>query len=479
MATITIEGTDYEYDQAIIGSDALADSLAGTDDLVRYYINGLALNDDLTGAGNDDILVGGFGSDILEGRVGDDLLIGDHLTAGGSIVGDFRRDDDGDDEDDDDDDGHHEGAVSPPGANANWKAWENYENRLKDFFEHLDPSLTYKLNGVEMSADALAAAWAAYNADLTIDDVHVITGKKIENTNGNDTANHDITDNLALYAELADSDEDQTEAAAFLDFGTVQALHHGDHSVVIDTAIYAGPSCNYTLLVGPDGLTVQDNVGDDGTDTLIGMERIEFADLTLDTGWFCSVASLPGHHFDDLVDMYIAYFDRAPDAIGLCYWASRLADGMSLQQIAKSFFVQPETQAAFPAGQSNQAFITQVYDNMLGRAPDAPGMSYWAHELATGSISRDTFMLAVIYGAQASTGSPADAAYLANKHAVGKDFAVNAGLSDVDWARAVMHGVDGSAASVAAAQQMTEHYSATAATAAGAHLVVELVGVAT
>lgn len=45
MATVTSEGTDYIYDQAIIGSDAVADPLAGTDDLVRYYIAGLALND--------------------------------------------------------------------------------------------------------------------------------------------------------------------------------------------------------------------------------------------------------------------------------------------------------------------------------------------------------------------------------------------------------------------------------------------------
>ncbi|MGD9880148.1 MAG: DUF4214 domain-containing protein [Reyranella sp.] len=473
MATVTIEGTDYTYDLAMIGSDALADTLIGNDDLVRYFIAGLGLNDKLTGAGDDDILVGGFGSDTLEGRAGDDILIGDHLTATGQIVGDFHRDDDWED---DDDDGHHAGAVSPPGANANWKAWENYENRLKEFFDHLDPTLTYKLNGVVMTAEELSAAWAAYNDDLTIDDVHVITGKKIENTNGNDTANHDITDNLALWADLTDSDEDQTEAAAFLDFGTVQVFHPGDHVVVIDTAVFSGPSSNYTLLVGPDSVLVRDNVGSDGLDALLGVERMEFADVTLHTDWFSGVASLPGHQLDDLTDMYIAYFDRAPDALGLCYWASRLADGMSLLEIAKSFFVQPETLATFPASQSTVAFVTHVYNNMLGRDPDAPGLNYWVHDLETGAIGRDYFMVAVIYGAQASTGSAADAQYLANKHAIGEDFAINAGLSEVAWAQAVMQGVDGSAASVAAAHAQVDNYSATAS--AGGHLVVELIGVA-
>ena len=462
MPTVTIEGTHHIYDQAIIGSDALADTLTGTNDLDRYYLAGLGLNDRLRGAARDDVLVGGYGSDIVEGRAGDDLLIGDHLAADGSIVSEANFV------------GAPHGSVSPPGANANWKAWENYENRLKDFFDHLDPTL--KLNGVVMSAAELSAAWTAYNEGLTLDDVHVISGKKIANTNGNDTANHDITDNLALWADLADADEDDTEAAAFLDFGTVQVFHPGDHVVTIDTAVFSGPSSNYTLLVGPHSVTVHDISGIDGVDTLIGIEQMEFADVTLETDWFCSVASLPGHQLDDLTDLYIACFDRAPDAVGLSYWASRLADGMSLQQIAKSFFVQPETLATFTAGQSTEAFITQVYDNVLGRAPDAPGLNYWSNDLETGVCTRDTFILAVIYGAQASTGSPADAQYLASKHVIGEDFAINAGLSDVGWARAIMQGVDGSTASVAAAQAQIAHYSATAS--AGGHLVVELVGVA-
>jgi hypothetical protein len=41
--------------------------------------------------------------------------------------------------------------------------------------------------------------------------------------------------------------------------------------------------------------------------------------------------------------MYVAYFNRAPNAVGLDYWASRLTEGMTLQDIAKSFFAQPET----------------------------------------------------------------------------------------------------------------------------------------
>ena len=279
MATVTIEGTEYTYDEAILGSNALADVLVGTDDDVRYYISGLDQNDSLTGAASDDILVGGHGSDILAGGAGDDLLIGDHVDEEGNIVGDAPvvvtpME-----------------AVSPPGDNANWKAWENYQNRLEAFFDDVDPAATYKLNGVEVTGQELLDAWTDFNDNLTIDDVHVISGKKIENTNGNDTAIHDITDNFDLWEELTDSD-DQTEFAAFLNFGRIEPVDDQAPADAVDTAVFAGPAEDYTVLVTADSVTVEDNVGTDGTDTLIGIERLEFSDQTLELTWFSKTAAL-------------------------------------------------------------------------------------------------------------------------------------------------------------------------------------------
>lgn len=86
-------------------------------------------------------------------------------------------------------------------------------------------------------------------------------------------------------------------------------------------------------------------------------------------------------------------------------------------------------------------------------------------------------MLAVIYGARASTGSAVDARYLANKNAVGMDYAVTEGLSNIAWARAVMADVDGTAASVQAAFQITDGVAATAASPNSAELVVQLIDV--
>jgi hypothetical protein len=114
---------------------------------------------------------------------------------------------------------------------------------------------------------------------------------------------------------------------------------------------------------------------------------------------------------------------------------------------------------------------------VLGRAPDQGGLDYWVHDLDSGAQTRDNFMLAIIYGARATTGSPIDAQYLANKEAVGFHFAIDKGLNDVNWAHQVMQNVNASAASVTAANQMTDNFAVQAATT-DPHLLMSLVGVA-
>ncbi|HTO85342.1 MAG TPA: hypothetical protein VMQ73_24190, partial [Methylomirabilota bacterium] len=66
----------------------------------------------------------------------------------------------------------------------------------------------------------------------------------------------------------------------------------------------------------------------------------------------------------------------------------------------------------------------------------------------------------------------------ANKYAVGAYFALTQGLSDGNWARAVMNGVEATAASVTNAVHATDNYAAIAANPATSEFVVHLVGVA-
>lgn len=241
-----------------------------------------------------------------------------------------------------------------------------------------------------------------------------------------------------------------------------------------DTAKFGGFSSAYTITA--DAVSVQVSDRGSNLDQLLEIERIQFADLTIDTEWLTKAASLDPVQYNDLLAMYVAYFDRAPDSLGINYWASRLVDGMSLVDIAKSFFVQPETIAAYPADMSNSAFVTKVYQNALGRDPDAEGLAYWVNDLNKGAQTKDMFMLAVIYGARAETGSETDAMYLQNKTDVGEYFALTKGLGNVGWASEAMANVDVSYSSVVAAFQMIDQYEQLAQTTQP-ELLIQLVGV--
>jgi Ca2+-binding RTX toxin-like protein len=394
------------------------------------FINGTAGDDlVLAGGGNDqaflgdgnDILLGGLGVDFVDGGAGSDLI------AGGA---------------------------------GNDQLWGNFgadvlAGNAGDDTLHGGPGNDALIGG--LGNDTL---FGDDGDDQFFDDAAVVAS----------LAAASGTDRLAALAGLfrAFGGTDVDPAGAGNDF-----VDGGDG---VDTAHYSGPSSHYKLVASPTTITVQDRFGVDGVDTLVSVERTEFTDLRLDTTWFTKAASVPAGQLTDLTDLYIAYFDRAPDALGLFYWASRLNDGMTLPQISQSFFVQPETVAAYPVNQTTTEFVTEVYGNVLGRAPDLPGLAYWVNSLDTGGIAKDAFVLAVIYGARAG-GSQADVQYLANRDAVGKAFAVTEGLSDVAAATTVMAHVDGTAASVQTALHAIDGFAAAAASPNSPELVVQLIGV--
>ena len=148
---------------------------------------------------------------------------------------------------------------------------------------------------------------------------------------------------------------------------------------------------------------------------------------------------------DLVAEIYIATFNRAPDYSGLKYWANAVAVGqLTSEQVAKSFFDQPETRAIFPEGTNNTAFITTIFQNAFNRAPTAAGIAYWVSALDRGEFSRDQAIIQILNGAKAETGNPADAAMLAKKTEFGVFFANSAignmtnNVSFIDWTKDII-----------------------------------------
>ena len=251
----------------------------------------------------------------------------------------------------------------------------------------------------------------------------------------------------------------------------------------VDTLVLNGDQSHYTLTLSADNITLTDRMaGGSGTDTLVSIENLQFSDGSFDLSIRSGVVGLSAEGIAAIVELYIAYFDRAPAASGLGYWATRLADGMTLPEIANSFFVQPETQRTYEAflnedGSLNntEAFVSAVFNNVLGRDPYGP---YWVNELDNNpAITPAIFILAVLNGAKAPTGGAADRAYLENKTDIGVYFSAIRGLSDRDDTVTVMEVFDGSTASVDAAVAAIDQIYADALDPDNGEFLMPLVGV--
>ena len=123
----------------------------------------------------------------------------------------------------------------------------------------------------------------------------------------------------------------------------------------------------------------------------------------------------------EVTELYVATFNRAPDAGGLNFWVN---SGLTIKAIANAFSDAPETQAKYPDGTTEEAFVTAIYRNVFSREPDAEGLAFWVGEGGLGGgVPRSEMLLAVIGGVR-----NADADVLANKTEVGLYFADELGL---------------------------------------------------
>lgn len=81
--------------------------------------------------------------------------------------------------------------------------------------------------------------------------------------------------------------------------------------------------------------------------------------------------------------LYSAYFLRPPDTSGLEYWVGRSRGGTRLYAISSTFAASSEFTRRY-GSLTDAEFVALVYENVLGRSPDAAGLSYWTKQLKAG-----------------------------------------------------------------------------------------------
>ena len=119
--------------------------------------------------------------------------------------------------------------------------------------------------------------------------------------------------------------------------------------------------------------------GPEGRDTITNVETLRFIDG--------AVVFDPASTAGEVVRLYNAALGRSPDGGGLAYWVDTLQGGARLYTLAQGFLDSPEFAQRY-GRRDDAGFVETLYQNVLGRAPDAGGLAYWTGHLASGAQDR-------------------------------------------------------------------------------------------
>ncbi|MFZ6818716.1 type I secretion C-terminal target domain-containing protein [Undibacterium sp. Ji22W] len=211
-----------------------------------------------------------------------------------------------------------------------------------------------------------------------------------------------------------------------------------------DMAIFNTNLSEYKFTKTESGFSVSGKyyVGLEGLDNLSGVEYLEFSDVHLNLEVKGKASNVAASDIKTLIELYIAFFNRTPDADGMSYWIDQLKSGQSMAKISESFYSigasdQFTAITGFTTSMSNDDFIHTFYRNVLGRdnGADEAGLSYWKNKLTNGTSTRSTLAQDILTSAHTFKGN-AEFGYVAdlldNKYMVGKTVAIDWGINFVN-----------------------------------------------
>ncbi len=217
-----------------------------------------------------------------------------------------------------------------------------------------------------------------------------------------------------------------------------------------------------------------------GTLTLQEVERVQFGKTHIATAPLGDLVSGKIEtQVNQLTDLYLAFFGRAPDVTGMEYWVqSNLNGGKDLTRIAKDFSWSTEAQALFPTGSSNRDFVQLVYNNCFDRQPDTAGWDYWTQRLSALNPqdpeylnNRGAFVGELLLGAYASTSGMEDRTLLGPRPDVALHYvnllASTPGSTYESAINNLLARVDGTTASLTGALAVLDHAALTDVSLAG------------
>ncbi len=182
-----------------------------------------------------------------------------------------------------------------------------------------------------------------------------------------------FSDQTLAVSDLIDA-EQRSSKINEVTAGFGDELFQGNEGV-LDVVRVSSKFSNFSIQRSNTSTLLTDNVNNGGSDTLVGIERIQFSDKVV--GFDLEGVAGKGYR------IYKAAFNREPDHGGLGYWVDQMDDGMDAVEVAARFIDSTEFRAMYGTNPSDEEFLTKVYQNVLGRDPEPGGYSWWLNEIQT------------------------------------------------------------------------------------------------
>lgn len=200
-----------------------------------------------------------------------------------------------------------------------------------------------------------------------------------------------------------------------------------------------GKRSNYRITTNTSDATIVDATGQESARTVSMSSKLSFTDFSVDLSLGTLVPQISETQLRSLIELYIAFFNRVPDAEGMNYWIRQLLAGKSVSQIADSFYaaglLYPDL-TGYTANMSNADFVKILYKNVLGRtgtsAPTDTEVNYWSNDIASGNQTRSSVVIAMLVSARSLANDPNVGwvtRLLNNKISVGRYISIEQGLS--------------------------------------------------
>ena len=165
------------------------------------------------------------------------------------------------------------------------------------------------------------------------------------------------------------------------------SMGSGFNTVIIDgqnsmNAAASGSPDTFYFYVNPSGDVILFDNNTHASVSISGVSFVIFDGAATDSsGNYQSMYYVGNANHTEVTELYTAAFGRQPDLGGFEYYINELNAGITIDQIARQFQASSEFQARYGANGSDASYVTNLYENVLHRAPSTAELAYYTGAL--------------------------------------------------------------------------------------------------